>query len=229
MSAIVLAAMFILTYLPQVALLAVVSGPLAFIAAIPAVLAESYVIITFISKTFINPQASVTIFDAVLAERGCTALVEKGRSVRKSGGGALVLGKSLLKPIGGKFSTEGLVRYLISLPLNAIPGVGTAFFLYYNGSHSGPAAHARYFQLQGLPKEAQKSFVEQRRGAYTAFGATSLLLGMIPVVGSIFAFSNAAGAALWAADLEKAKGSGAGADGDAGTKSVEIGRGAEDL
>lgn len=229
LSAAVLAFMFMFTYLPQVAILAFVSGPLAFIAAIPAVFAESYVLITFLTKTFLNPQATATIFDTVLAARGCTALVERGRSVRTSGGGALVLGKSLLRPVSGKFSTEGLIRYLLSLPLNAIPAVGTAFFLLYNGRHAGPAAHSRYFQLLSLSKDAQAEFVRERQGAYTAFGATSLALSIIPVIGAFFAFSNAAGAALWAADMEKAKGAeGNGSEGVVDRK-VEIGKGTEEL
>lgn len=161
MSTIVLGLITVFTYLPQVAVLAFVSGPLAFIAAVPVVLGESWLIITFLNKAFYVKEASEKVFDAVLAQRGFSDLVEKGRTVRKGGGGGMTLGKSLLKPISSKFSTvsltslcwememgpvvnfatssqEGLVRYVISLPLNAIPAVGTLFFLFYNGQNAGP-------------------------------------------------------------------------------------------
>ncbi|KAL8279308.1 hypothetical protein RQP46_008345 [Phenoliferia psychrophenolica] len=167
MSATVLSLMTFFTYLPQVAFLALVSGPLAFIGAAAAVLAESWIIITFLNKTFLVKDASEKVFDAVLAQRGYSDLVEKGRTVHKSGGG-LVLGKSLLQPIRSKFSTEGLVRYVMTLPLNAIPAVGTVFFLGYNGQHAGPTYHNRYFQLKGFSSAERNTFVQKRRGAYTS-------------------------------------------------------------
>ncbi|GAA5897891.1 hypothetical protein JCM5296_004962 [Sporobolomyces johnsonii] len=168
-SAITIIIMMLWTYLPQVAVLAFVSGPLAFIAALPLVLAESYFIIMFLHRTLISPQINERIFDAVLLERGYADLVERGRALKRRGnGGGVELGKSLLRPVTGKFSVEGLARYLFTLPLNLIPGVGTGVFLIANGLKAGPAAHARYFQLKQLDKSARKSFVEQRRGAYTA-------------------------------------------------------------
>ncbi|GAA5882278.1 hypothetical protein JCM1840_005435 [Sporobolomyces johnsonii] len=202
-SAITIIIMMLWTYLPQVAVLAFVSGPLAFVAALPLVLAESYFIIMFLHRTLISPQINERIFDAVLLEKGYADLVERGRALKRRNGGGVELGKSLLRPVTGKFSVEGLARYLFTLPLNLIPGVGTGVFLIANGLKAGPAAHARYFQLKQLDKSARKSFVEQRRGAYTAFGATALALGLIPVFGTLSTFTSAAGAALWAADLEK--------------------------
>lgn len=148
-------------YLPQVAVLAVISGPLgaspsalprllapfahfarslvmtAFVAAIPLVLAESYFIILFLHRTFLTPAVAERIFDAVLVQKGHAALVEKGRALNKSGG-SVTLGKSLLSPVARKFSAQGLVRYLVTLPLNLIPGVGTAVFLLLNGRKAGP-------------------------------------------------------------------------------------------
>lgn len=38
---------------------------------------------------------------------------------------------------------------------------------------------------------------------YSAMGTAALLLQVVPVANVLFAFSNAAGAALYAADLEK--------------------------
>lgn len=41
-----------------------------------------------------------------------------------------------------------------------------------------------------------------RKPQYTRFGAASMLLGMVPVVGWGLGLCSAAGAALWAADIE---------------------------
>lgn len=202
-SAIVLAVVAFTTYLPQVAILAFVSGPLAFIAAAVAVLGESYLIASFLTKAMLKGGATDAVFDAVLVQKGYSDLVSSGRQV-KTAGGASTLGKSILGPIRSKYSTEGLVRYLLTLPLNAVPVVGSVFFLGYNGMHAGPGYHARYYQLKKLSGEERQKSIEKRRGAYTAFGTTTLALGLIPFVGSaISAFAGAAGAALWAAELEK--------------------------
>ena len=101
---------------------------------------------------------------------------------------------------------DNAVRYLLTLPLNFIPVVGTAFFLGYNGYKSGPSYHARYFQLKGMSSEQREKHIEARKGAYTGFGIVAVLLEMVPVAGVLFAFSNVCGAALWAADMENKQG-----------------------
>ena len=60
------------------------------------------------------------------------------------------------------------VRYLLYLPLNFIPIVGTALFIILQGKRNGPQAHQRYFQLKEWNKSQKEVFVEQNRGGYTA-------------------------------------------------------------
>jgi len=74
--------------------------------------------------------------------------VAKSREVRPSHTGSK-LGKLLTKPLN-RFSKESIIRLLISLPLNAIPVVGPAIFLLYNGAKAGPSYHNRYFQLKAM-------------------------------------------------------------------------------
>jgi hypothetical protein len=194
-------AMFFFTYLPQLAFCAIFSGPLAFAAAAVMVLGESYVLVTFVSKVFFLNVAQDRLFDAVLVQQGHEAVVSRGRLVKSNSAGFKVLGKSLLKPLD-RFSKEGLARYVISLPLNSIPLVGTAFFLIYNGIKAGPAFHARYFQLKNFDKTTRQAFVETRRASYTAFGAVSLALNLVPVLGLLFNLTSTIGAALWASKME---------------------------
>ncbi|KDR81388.1 hypothetical protein GALMADRAFT_58777 [Galerina marginata CBS 339.88] len=194
--------LFFFTYLPQVAFCALFSGPLAFVTAALMVLSESYVLVSVVSKAFFLNTAQDRIFDAVLLQGGNEALVERGRQIRSSSSGFKVLGRSLTKPLD-RFSKEGIVRYIISLPLNSIPAIGTALFLVYNGVKAGPRFHARYFQLKNYDSGTRQSFVESRKGAYTAFGATALALNLVPVVGLLFNITSTIGAALWANQLEK--------------------------
>ncbi|KAF8197407.1 hypothetical protein BJ912DRAFT_846356 [Pholiota molesta] len=200
------AALFFFTYLPQVAFCALFSGPFAFITAAVMVLSEAYVLVSIVSKAFFLSNAQDRIFDAVLLQQGNEVLVERGRQIRSNSSGFKVLGKSLTKPLS-KFSMDGILRYVISLPLNSIPGVGTALFLLYNGIKAGPGFHARYFQLKNYDKRAREEYVGKRRGAYTAFGATALALNLVPVVGLLFNLTSTIGAALWASNLEKTRAS----------------------
>jgi Protein of unknown function (DUF540). len=94
-------------------------------------------------------------------------LVQAGREVQSSSSGAKTLGKSLAKPLN-RFSPENIIRYIISLPLNSIPIVGTVLFLLYNGRKLGPSFHGRYFQLKRFKKAESESFVSERKAAYTA-------------------------------------------------------------
>lgn len=85
----IVAGLFAIAYLPQVAILAFVSGPLgesarddgveaelpadgclAFVAAVPLVLGEAYVLINFVMKSFIFGQAGIDLFDTVRPTMG---------------------------------------------------------------------------------------------------------------------------------------------------------------
>lgn len=94
------------------------------------------------------------------------------------------------------------MRYVLTLPLNAIPGVGTGVFLVYNGRHAGPSFFDRYMQLKRFDKAQRREFIDQHAPAMTAFGAMHLALGLIPFVGIVSQFTSAAGAALYVSQIE---------------------------
>lgn len=145
---------FALLYLPQVAFLAFTSGPLAFIGAIPVVLGEAAVTSRVLTKALWLSDAHDKLFDTVrpfllnqnvvrilehlqvLARQPSAApLIERAKSLTKtSSGRSSKIGQLLLKPVS-RFSPAELVRYMISLPLSIIPGLGTVFFLVYNGMY----------------------------------------------------------------------------------------------
>ncbi|KAL2812430.1 hypothetical protein BJX63DRAFT_248165 [Aspergillus granulosus] len=210
--------LFFFTYIPQSAVVALLTGPLAFLSPLTTallVLTESAALTHFLARGWILSDALIDIFDAVLLEKGCEALVSRGREVKKlqagRGDGVVSrLGKLLKKPrfVGeGGLSgwAAGLARSVLLLPLNFVPLVGTVGYVYVAGKKAGPGLHERYFQLRGLSEREREEWVERRRGGYTGLGMASVLLEMVPFVSILFEFSNAVGAALWAADLEKGR------------------------
>ncbi|KAJ3033221.1 hypothetical protein HDV00_006575 [Rhizophlyctis rosea] len=222
--------MFVFTFVPQMTILAFFTFFLAPFIAFFLVLAESYFVISALSKIGWLEPLQDDLFDAVsvfgekdggrgalgghakrdimgqvLIQNGLESLVQHGREVAPSSRTKPVLDR-LGKKVKGtvnKLSVEGLLQYLITLPLNFIPVVGNIVFLVINGSKSATGLHARYFQLKGFTLEEAKRFVDDRRGAYTGFGVTSLALTLIPVINILFVISNTISAALWAVDLEK--------------------------
>ncbi|KAF2105139.1 hypothetical protein NA57DRAFT_71336 [Rhizodiscina lignyota] len=198
----VTAFMFLVTYIPQAAILAIFNGPLAALSTILLVLSESSTISNLISRTFFLEDALVDTFDGTLLSRNMTGIVSEGRQLNSSGDPISKLGKAFKKPFE-RFTPKAILRYFMYMPLNFIPVVGTVLFILLQGKKFGPNAHARYFQLKGMKAREREQFVEQRRGAYTGFGVAAVLFELIPVAGIFFAFTNTVGAALWAADLEQ--------------------------
>ncbi|KAJ4311988.1 hypothetical protein N0V94_007670 [Neodidymelliopsis sp. IMI 364377] len=199
--------MFVVTYVPQAAVLTVFNGPLAFVTTVLLVLSEASTIFNVLSKNFLIDDALIDTFDGTLMSRNMTTLVAKERQVKAGGDPIAKLGKLVTKPFA-KFAPSAIIRYFMYLPLNFIPIVGTVLFVILQGRKFGPTAHARYFQLKQMNKREKDQFVERRKAAYASFGVPAVLLEMVPIAGILFSFTNTVGAALWAADMESRDASG---------------------
>jgi hypothetical protein len=177
--------MFLFTYLPQVAVLTLVNGPLAVVSTIALVLSESATVTNVIARTFFIDDAYVDTFDAVsfeypssmaeidsfcqtLLTKSMTPLVSEGRVVKGSNAADAVgrLGKLIKKPFY-KFAPSSIIRYFMYLPLNLIPVVGTILFFILQGRRLGPTAHLRYYQLKGMSEREKEEWIENRKAAYT--------------------------------------------------------------
>jgi hypothetical protein len=95
-----------------------------------------------------------------------TNIVSEGRTIKSGSDSIARLGKLLKKPFA-RFTPKALIRYLMYLPLNFIPIVGTVLFVILQGRKAGPAAHARYFQLKQMSTHQKEEFIEKRKAAYT--------------------------------------------------------------
>jgi hypothetical protein len=233
----VTSAMFFFTYVPQMAIMAFTSGPLAAISAAILVLSESSAITNVLSRSFLVEDALIDTFDGTLVARDQEPLVAQGREIKSRSGGrdAMArLGKIFTRPLA-RLHPRALLRSLLILPLNLIPVVGTALYIFVQGKRAGPGFHDRYFQLKGWNATQREEWVANNRSAYTGWvnsilfpflsgyrlrlttwnpssnsdflfrlGMAAFLLEMVPFASMVFSFTNTVGAALWAADLEKA-------------------------
>ncbi|KAK0609368.1 hypothetical protein B0T17DRAFT_546894 [Bombardia bombarda] len=197
----VVASMFFLTYVPQFAILVFVNGPLAVFTTSLLILNESSMIISAISKNFLLHDAILDTFDGTLVSRNEAGIVSEGRQLKSSGDSIQRLGKVLKSPFD-RFSPKALVRYIMYLPLNFIPVVGTVIFIILQGRSRGNSVHDRYFQLKRWSSAEKSKWLAQHTGPYAAFGTVATVLEMIPVASILFSFTNTVGAALWAADIE---------------------------
>ncbi|KAN0106275.1 hypothetical protein V8E51_009151 [Hyaloscypha variabilis] len=199
----VIAFMFVFAYLPQLAVLVFVNGPLAAVSTVLLTLSESSTLITLLSRTFLIQDALVDTFDGVLVARRQTAILSEGRQLKSGNFNDPIakLGKLIKSPFE-KFTPKALIRYVMYLPLNFIPLVGTVIFVLLQGRTRGNSVHARYFQLKKWSKPQIDEWLRENTAPYTAFGTVATLLELIPVASILFSFTNTVGAALWAADIE---------------------------
>lgn len=114
--------MFFFTYLPQLAVLVFVNGPLAVFTTTLLVLNESSTIVNIISRNFLLQEALVDTFDGTLLARNASDVVSEGRQLKSGRDPIARLGKLIKNPFS-KFTPKALVRYIMYLPLNFIPGM----------------------------------------------------------------------------------------------------------
>lgn len=161
--------MFFFTYVPQMAIMAFTSGPLAAISAGILVLSESSAITNLLSRAFLVEDALIDTFDGTLVARDQEPLVAHGRQIKPRSGGrdAMArLGKIFTRPLA-RLNPRVLLRSLLYLPLNLIPVVGTVLYIFMQGKRAGPGLHARYFQLKGWTTTEREEWVANNRGSYT--------------------------------------------------------------
>lgn len=134
----VIAFMFVFLYVPQAAALALVNGPLAALTTILLTLSESSTIINILSRTFLLQDAIVDTFDGTLVARSSTDILAEGRQL-KSGNFNDPIGKlgKLLKSPFEKYTPTAFIRYVMYLPLNFVPVVGTVMFVLLQGRTRG--------------------------------------------------------------------------------------------
>ena len=92
-------------------------------------------------------------FDGVLVSKNQTDILSEGRELK--GGNfkdpIAKLGEMVKSPFE-KFTPKALIRYVMYLPLNFIPIVGTVIFVLIQGKTRGNMVHTRVCYLQAVMK-----------------------------------------------------------------------------
>lgn len=83
-------------------------------------------------------------FDGVLVARNQTAVLSEGRQLKAGNFNDPIakLGKLVKSPFE-RFTPTALIRYVMYLPLNFIPVVGTVIFVLLQGRTRGNSVHTR--------------------------------------------------------------------------------------
>ena len=199
--------LFIWTYIPQVAFLAIFHGwALAWINGAFLVLGEGAAIVSLLFEAFFVDETLVDVFDAVLINEGFKDMLDGSRLLDLEAVDPVkMLGRPTVSAVYSPFSFRQILEFIIFLPLNLIPVAGTPLFLVLTGYRAGPLHHWRYFKLLGLTKKQRTAFIKKRKLRYTWFGTAALLLQLIPILSMLFLLTTAAGSALWVVRIEKAK------------------------
>ncbi|KAI8939115.1 hypothetical protein NX059_004950 [Plenodomus lindquistii] len=205
LSTFVLLNLFLWTFLPQVAFLALFhkTGS-AWVNGTFLVLGEGAAVVALLFESFLVDEAQVDIFDAVMIYKGYDDLIRPHRPITEDALNDPVrrLGKPTRTAVYAPFSFRQIAEFVILLPLNFVPYVGVPMFLLLTGYRAGPFQHWRYFQLLGYDRKQRNAVISKRRWQYTWYGTVYLFLQLVPPFSMFFLMTAAVSSALWAADLE---------------------------
>ncbi|KAF2134553.1 hypothetical protein P153DRAFT_427235 [Dothidotthia symphoricarpi CBS 119687] len=200
--------LFLWTYLPQVAFLAMFHKPgSAWVNGTFLVLGEGAAVVALLFESFLVDESQVDIFDAILIYKGHEDLVRQHRPVSEESLNNPVrrLGKPTKPAVYAPFSFRQITEFILLLPLNFVPYVGVPLFLLLTGYRAGPLQHWRYFKLLGFESKQRNAFVRRRQWQYTWYGTVYLFLQLVPPFSMLFLLTAAVSSALWAADLENVR------------------------
>lgn len=169
--------LFLFTYIPQVAFLAIFQGSSAWVNGAFLVLGEGAAIVALLFEAFFVDETLVDTFDAVLLNEGQEELVSRSRILHPDGENPVkTLGKPTTSAVYSPFSLRQIVEFIVLLPLNFIPVAGTPMFLVLTGYRAGPLHHWRYFELLDFTKGEKKDFIRKRQLRYTWLVSLPFLL-----------------------------------------------------
>ncbi|PTB37921.1 hypothetical protein M441DRAFT_30233 [Trichoderma asperellum CBS 433.97] len=198
--------LFSFAFLPQFLFLAIFHGWGAWFNAVVLVLGEGLVIVQGLFEGFFVDECRVDVFDATLIDLSLKDLIAPHRILFDDAPNSVkMLGKPTSPACFNPWSTIQIVELVFFLPLNLIPYVGTIAFIVITGTRLGKLSHHRWFQLRGLSKAAQKDEIKRLEWDCVFFGTMAMILELVPVLSFFFLLTTAAGSAMWAADLEKAR------------------------
>ncbi|KAJ3050105.1 hypothetical protein HK097_008910 [Rhizophlyctis rosea] len=157
-------------------------------------------IITLLMFALIIPIYQDSLFDAVLRSRGLGYLVDRKRSLSQHG--LVIWGGAAAGVVWAVvYVFFQILVLLITLPLHAIPILGTMLYCFINGWVLcwGLLLHWDIEFLDLSISESRRR-AKSRKTEYFQFGVVATALEIIPLANLLFTWTNVVAAALWVAD-----------------------------
>uniref|UniRef100_A0A1D1YQD9 Regulator of rDNA transcription protein 8 n=1 Tax=Anthurium amnicola TaxID=1678845 RepID=A0A1D1YQD9_9ARAE len=162
------------------------------------------VVFTIIFYLIITPLWQDALFDEVLRLKGLGYVLDKQKTTSELTlcCRGLCSGLSLALASIYAIVIVQIIALLITMPLHAIPIVGTIIYCYINGWVLAWGHQIHYHtEIKEWTVKQSLNFAWKNREDYSTFGFVAVALELIPIANFIFFWTNVVGAALWAADV----------------------------
>lgn len=172
LTCIVYVLMYSMLFPPQALIAIFFNGPTGLFTAWLAMIHQSAVMASMISRWLLLPTPLRMLFEAVLTKEGLDDLVVKGRARRVYRPSLVMKIRMFVQKIPRNVLFPlWLIKSLALLILHFIPIIGPLILVLIAAPKRGRAAHARYYELKGISQTEVKHIVDARRGQYTGFDA----------------------------------------------------------
>ncbi|CAG8685153.1 2219_t:CDS:2, partial [Cetraspora pellucida] len=162
------------------------------------------VLFTLIFYLIATPIWQDALFDDVLRLRGLGHILERHRTISETTLCCRGICSGLTITC---FQIYALIllqilTLLITLPLNALPIIGTLLYCYINGWIM-TWGHQLHYHLEIKEFNVKQSirFALNNSDDYVMFGMVAVALELVPLANFVFFWTNVVGAALWTADV----------------------------
>jgi len=162
------------------------------------------VIFTVIFYLIVTPIWQDALFDEVLRLKGVGRVLENRRNTSE----LTICCRGCCSGIALAFISiytivlVQIITLLITMPLHAIPIIGTVLYCYINGWVMTWGHQIHYhIEIKEWSINQSLRFAWKNRFDYSMFGFIAVALELIPIANFLFFWTNVVGAALWTADI----------------------------
>lgn len=195
---------YIFLYPTEAAISFFFNGPAGVVTAWIAISQQAMAFTRAIAGLWLLPTPLRIMFDSILSREGQDRLVLLGELRKSAELSERAKVARMIKRAPKKILWPvSVARLLVHIILTFIPVIGPMITVVLDAKRTGVRCQERYFELKGFDEAGVKSYTAPRTGEYFSFGVIAGSFEAIPVIGSFFHFTNIAGGALWAVDVER--------------------------
>ncbi|GBC04363.1 hypothetical protein RclHR1_05640006 [Rhizophagus clarus] len=158
------------------------------------------VVFTIIFYLIVTPLWQDGLFDEVLRLKGLSYVLEEKKNTPESSNCCSGFCSGITT--GYTIVIVQIIALIITMPLHAIPILGTIFYCYINGWVMAWGHQIHYhLDIKEWTIRQSLNFAWENYNDYSMFGFIAVALELIPIANFIFFWTNVVGAALWTADI----------------------------